>query len=162
KRVARAWRQKFSPGYRRSVDAIAAIDAKLSKLDAEIPRTMVMKELEKPREAFVLARGRYDQPDKTKPAARAVPAALGAVPEGARETRLGLAQWLLAPENPLVARVEANRVWELAFGAGLVRTTEDFGLRGEWPSHPELLDWLAVELRESGWNVRALLKKLVL
>jgi hypothetical protein len=68
---------------------------------------------------------------------------------------------MVAPENPLVARVAVNRLWELVFGAGLVRTTEDFGLQGEWPSHPELLDWLAVELRESGWDLQHLLRLMV-
>jgi hypothetical protein len=82
---------------------------------------------------------------------------LGSIPEGAPANRLGLARWMTSPQNPLVARVAVNRVWQNLFGAGLVSTSEDFGLTGAWPSHPELLDWMAVEFRENGWNVRDLL-----
>jgi hypothetical protein len=122
---------------------------------------MVMKELDTPRPTHVLMRGQYDAPDLSRPARRGVPAALGALPEGAPDDRRGLAQWLVARENPLVARVAANRLWELFFGTGIVRTSEDFGLQGEYPSHPELLDWLAVEFQESGWDVKALVTSIV-
>ncbi|MBI5363578.1 MAG: PSD1 domain-containing protein [Planctomycetes bacterium] len=155
------WRALFSAEYRRLKDAIATAEAGLAQLDGKIPRTMVMKELDKPRDVFVLQRGEYDKADKARPVKRAVPAALGKLPEGAPADRRGLAQWLLAPENPLVARVAVNRLWELVFGVGIVRTSEDFGMQGEWPSHPELLDWLALEYREKGWDTRALLKLLV-
>ncbi|HUR27386.1 MAG TPA: DUF1553 domain-containing protein, partial [Planctomycetota bacterium] len=106
---------------------------------------------------YVLMRGQYDKPDKARKVQRGVPAAFGALPEGAPADRRGLAQWLVSPKNPLVARVAVNRTWELLFGAGIVRTSEDFGLQGEWPSHPELLDWLAVELQESGWDLEHVL-----
>src|SRR5262245_34908078 len=159
--LARAWRLAFSPEYRAHTERIAAIEADLAKLDSVTPRTMVMKELATPRETFVLMRGVYDRPDKNRPVTRGVPAALGALPEGAPLDRRGLAQWMTAPENPLVARVAVNRLWELVFGTGLVRTTEDFGQQGEWPSHPELLDWLAVEFRESGWDVQHVLRLMV-
>ena len=155
------WRTLFSPDYRRLKDALADAESRLAALDAQIPRTMVMKELAKPRDVFVLERGQYDKPDPKRPVKRAVPAALGKLPDGAPADRRGLAQWLLAPENPFVARVAVNRLWELVFGTGLVRTSEDFGMQGEFPSHPELLDWLAVEYRERGWDTRALLKLLV-
>src|SRR5439155_7015536 len=114
------------------------------------------------RKAFVLKRGEYDKPDPSRPVQRGIPAALGTLPDGAPDNRLGLAQWLAAADNPLVARVQVNRLWELVFGQGLVRTTEDFGMQGEWPSHPELLDWLAVEFRQRGFDVRAMLRLLVL
>jgi hypothetical protein len=114
-----------------------------------------------PRETFVLTRGQYDKPDKSRPVHRAVPASLGSLPEGAPANRLGLAQWMLSPSNPLVARVAANRAWEMLLGTGLVRTSEDFGLQGEWPSHPELLDWLAVDYREHGWDTRRLIRTIV-
>jgi hypothetical protein len=160
-RMHRAWRLAFSPRYRACTERIAALEGDLSKLDAEIPRTMVMQELAKPRETYLLMRGAYDRPDKSHVLERGVPAALGPWPEGAPLDRRGLAQWLLSPSNPLVARVAVNRLWELVFGTGLVRTSEDFGHQGEWPSHPELLDWLAVEFRESGWDVQHILTLLV-
>lgn len=159
--LAREWKLRFSPGYRARSEAVAAIEKSVAELERTIPLTMVMKELAKPRETFVLKRGHYSMPDKERPVARQVPDALGALPAEAPRDRLGLARWLVSPQNPLLARVTVNRLWEFVFGAGLVRTTEDFGLQGEWPSHPELLDWLAVELRESGWNLRAMLSMLV-
>ncbi len=159
--LARAWRLAFSPAYQAASARIAAAEAELVALDAATPRTMVMQELPEPRATFVLQRGAYDHPDPARPVTRGVPAVLGALPEDAPRDRLGLARWLVAPENPLVARVAVNRLWELVFGTGIVRTSEDFGLQGEWPSHPELLDWLAVEFRESGWDVQHVLRLLV-
>jgi hypothetical protein len=157
-RLQRAWRLAFSPDYRERTERIAAREAELSELEAAIPRTMVMSEMAEPRTTFVLKRGQYDHPDPEQPVERGVPRALGALPEGAPQNRLGLAQWMCSPANPLTARVAANRLWELVFGTGLVRTSGDFGAQGEWPSHPELLDWLAVELVESGWDQRHLLR----
>jgi hypothetical protein len=160
-RMRGAWRLQFSPSYRASVERVAKLKTSLSELEAQIPKTMVMKELATPRETFVLKRGQYTAPDKARPAHRGVPAALGALPAGAPDNRLGLAQWLIAPENPLVARVAVNRMWEIFFGTGIVRTSEDFGMQGEFPTHPELLDWLAVDFRESGWDVKRLVKSIV-
>jgi hypothetical protein len=160
-RVERAWRLTFSPRYREFNRQIVALETEAAELDKKIPRTMVMKELAKPRETFVLVRGQYDHPDKKRPIQRGVPAALGKLPDGAPLDRLGLAQWMTSEKNPLVARVAVNRLWEMVFGTGIVRTSEDFGMQGEWPSHPDLLDWLAVELRESGWDIRHVLRLLV-
>src|SRR5262249_44917816 len=147
-RMERAWRLAFSPRYRAFNTQIAALEKDAAELDKKIPRTMVMKELAKPRETFLLVRGQYDHPDKKRPIQRGVPAALGKLPDGAPLDRLGLARWMTSETNPLVARVAVNRLWEMVFGTGIVRTSEDFGMQGEWPSHPEMLDWLAVELRE--------------
>src|SRR5262245_50626411 len=116
------------------------------KLEESFPTVMVMRERETPRETFLLKRGAYDAPGEKAP--RGVPAALPPMPEGAPNNRLGLARWLVHPSNPLTSRVTVNRFWQMLFGVGLVKTTEDFGLRGERPSHPELLDWLAVEFRD--------------
>jgi hypothetical protein len=156
-----AWRTTFSPVYRERAARIAELEGELATLVAGIPRTMVMKDLAAPRETYVLMRGAYDAPDRSRPAKRSVPAALGALPADAPDNRLGLARWLVSRDNPLVARVAANRAWEQIFGDGLVRTSEDFGLQGEWPSHPELLDWLAVELRDTGWDLKRLVERIV-
>ncbi len=161
-RVSEEWRTQHSPGYREKLAQAGGLQTSLDELEAAIPLTMVMKELEMQRETFVLMRGAYDLPDRERPVARGVPAALGTLPEGAPDNRLGLAQWLTSAENPLLARVTVNRFWEMLFGEGIVATSADFGLQGAWPSHPELLDWLAVEFRENGWDVRELIKQIVL
>ena len=102
--------------------------------------------------AYVLNRGEYDQrKDKVSPG---TPAMLPPFPADLPRNRLGLAKWLLRPEHPLTARVTVNRFWSEVFGTGLVKTAGDFGVSGELPSHQELLDWLAVEFRESGWDVK--------
>jgi hypothetical protein len=109
----------------------------------------------------VLGRGRYDAPGERVKAG--VPEALlGAWPAGAPHNRLGLARWLTQPQHPLTARVVVNRFWAELFGTGIVKTLADFGAQGEWPSHPELLDWLARDFVDGGWNVKALLRTLVL
>lgn len=131
----------------------------LAQLDKQIPTTMVMEDRPDPRPANILVRGQYDQPgDAVSPD---VPAALHAWPEGAPRNRLGLAQWLVSPENPLTARVTVNRDWQRFFGTGLVRTADDFGVQGESPSHLELLDWLAREFITSGWDMKALQRLIV-
>ncbi len=122
---------------------------------------MVMQEMATPRETHILIRGSYDAPGE-KVQAGVPEELLGAWPAGAPANRLGLAQWLTKPDHPLTSRVVVNRFWQQLFGQGLVKTSDNFGLQGEWPSHPELLDWLACEFVDSGWNVKALMKRLVL
>ncbi|MHC4247161.1 MAG: DUF1553 domain-containing protein, partial [Planctomycetota bacterium] len=132
----------------------------LAGLLDQTPQIMVMEDFDPPREARVLERGRYDRPlHVVEPG---VPASLGGFPDGLPRNRLGLARWLVDPENPLFARVAVNRLWMIAFGRGLVATPEDFGAQGEPPSHPELLDRLAIDFIESGWDVKAMLRRLVL
>ena len=128
-------------------------------LEDSFPTLMVMQELPRPRTAFVLRRGAYDAPGEK--VERGVPAMLPAMPKEYPDNRLGFAKWLVSAEHPLTARVQVNLLWQMLFGNGLVKTAEDFGTQGELPSHPELLDWLAVEFREGGWNVKALLKTMV-
>ncbi len=113
---------------------------KQAELDKAIPTTMVMQEMAKPRDSFILVRGQYDRPGEKVTAG--MPEFLPAMGEFA-PNRLGLAQWLVNPNHPLTSRVAVNRYWQMLFGTGLVKTAEDFGTQGERPSHPELLDWLA-------------------
>tara|TARA_B110000008_G_C16974268_1_gene565215 strand:- start:3217 stop:5295 length:2079 start_codon:yes stop_codon:yes gene_type:complete len=121
---------------------------------------MVMKEMPGLRETHILDRGHYE--NRGKVVNRATPAVLTPFPDGAPLDRLGLASWLTSSDHPLLARVTVNRYWQMIFGRGLVSTSEDFGMQGKPPSHPELLDWLARDLIKSGWNLHHLLKKMVL
>jgi len=123
---------------------------------------MVMAELAEPRTTYLLKRGRYDAPDRTRELTPGVPASLDIVPGPKPTNRLELARWLVHPANALTARVTVNGLWQRIFGVGLVKTSENFGSRGEPPSHPLLLDWLAVELVDSGWDVRSLVRKILL
>jgi hypothetical protein len=132
-----------------------------AELEQRIPTVMVMEDLKTPRETFVLKRGQYDMPDKSQKVEPGVPAILPPLPSSAPRNRLGLARWLVASDNPLTARVVVNRYWQHYFGTGLVKTAENFGVQGEPPSHPELLDWLAREFVESGWNVKAMQRLIV-
>ncbi|HEV3344577.1 MAG TPA: PSD1 and planctomycete cytochrome C domain-containing protein [Pirellulales bacterium] len=140
-------------------EALDKLKAQQAGVDKVIPTAMVMREMASPRDTFLLIRGQYDKRgEKVSPG---VPACLPPLAEGAPADRLGLAQWLVDPAHPLTARVIVNRSWQMLFGTGLVKTSEDFGSQGERPSHPDLLDWLAVEFRESGWDVKHLLRLMV-
>ena len=151
---------------------LATAKKAVSDYESKIPSVMVMQELATPRDAFVLKRGQYDQPgDKVS---RGVPASLPPLPAAAPVNRLGFAQWLVSGRHPLTARVWVNRAWERFFGYGLVRTTENLGSQSEWPSHLELLDWLAAEFMEPSvlapvagrpavkWDMKALQKLIVM
>ena len=139
---------------------LLALQRERADLEASFPTVMVMQEMDKPRETFILRRGSYDAPGER--VERDVPAALPPLPAGAPNNRLGLAQWLAHPSNPLTSRVAVNRFWQMFFGVGIVKTTEDLGAQGERPSHPELLDWLAVEFQRAGWDLKRLLKTMVM
>ena len=118
-----------------------------------------MHERSEPAMAHLLFRGEYD---KRRDSVKAdTPDVLPGMPKELPKNRLGLAQWLVRPENPLTARVAVNRLWQEIFGTGLVRTTGDFGVSGELPTHPELLDWLALEFQSSGWDVKRLVRLFV-
>jgi hypothetical protein len=148
-----------SPEYAAAVKKLrATLDAQ-RRHDAALPRVMVMDQIAKPRETHILAKGAYNKPlDKVT---SGVPASLPPLPAEGINNRLALARWLVSRDHPLTARVTVNRYWQAIFGVGLVKTVEDFGVQGEKPSHPELLDWLAVEFMEGGWNVKALHRLLV-
>ncbi len=133
-----------SDAARRLSAELASLRSEEDSVRAAVLSAPVMQELDSPRPTRVLMRGQYDQPgEQVSPG---VPAALGELAANIPRNRLGLANWLVAPANPLTARVAVNRYWQLAFGDGLVRTANDFGLQGEMPTHPQLLDWLAVRL----------------
>jgi hypothetical protein len=132
-------------------------------IDLKKPLTtvMIMSDQPKPRETFVLMRGQYNSPSDQK-VEPGTPSALPAMPDDFPANRLGMAKWLFAPEHPLTSRVAVNRYWQMLFGKGLVSTPQDFGAQGEYPTHPELLDWLAVDFRENGWDIQRFLKQIVM
>ena len=138
---------------------LATAESAVKTLDEAIATTLVWKEKAEPEPAFILHRGEYDQ--KGEPVERSVPSFLPPLPEGSEADRLGLAHWLVDPSHPLTARVAVNRLWQQVFGVGLVKTSEDFGNQGEPPSHPKLLDWLAVQFRDDGWDVKTMMRRLV-
>ncbi|MCA9095641.1 MAG: DUF1553 domain-containing protein, partial [Planctomycetaceae bacterium] len=149
-----------SEGIRDAYAKQEAARKSVAEMKGAIPTTLVMEERKESRKTFVLTRGQYDQPEVEVTAG--VPSIFPKLPEGGAANRLALAKWLVSREHPLTARVIVNRMWGMCFGEGLVRTANDFGSQGELPTHPELLDVLAVEFMESGWDVKGLLKKIVM
>jgi hypothetical protein len=149
------------------VSALKQLLEAVRKRDAAIEgvtKVMVMDQIPEPRNTFILSKGAYDKPTETQvfaalPAALSRNSAYGQPAE--RIGRLELAQWLVSPENPLTARVTVNRLWQMFFGTGLVKTAEDFGVQGEKPTHPDLLDWLAVEFMHQGWDIKAICRLMV-
>jgi hypothetical protein len=139
-------------------DRLAKLTKSLGELEHAVPVSLVMDEA-KPRETFILLRGEFDKIGEKVTAT--TPAVMPPMRDDLPRNRLGLAQWLVDPTNPLPARVTVNRYWQMVFGTGLVRTAEDFGSQGEPPSHPELIDWLAAEFIASGWDTKAMLRLLV-
>jgi len=135
------------------------IRTKREEFDKSIPATLIMKDLDKPRESFVMIRGQYNKP--SAPVFPRVPLAFTPLPKSESTNRLDLARWLVDGKHPLTARVTVNRFWQQFFGTGIVKTAGDFGSQGAPPSHPELLDWLAASFVDSGWNVKELVKLIV-
>ena len=151
------YRSKFDPRSKQLASRLAATKNMIKSISPET--TLVMIELDEPRMTSVFERGDYRNPgEKVVPG---TPQVLHPLPEGP-PNRLTLARWLASPDNPLVARVTVNRWWAELFGRGIVTTVEDFGIKGDAPSHPELLDWLAVEFVENGWSMKRLLKTILL
>ncbi len=142
-----------------SVDLREARQQRLDYWD-QLPTTMVMTQANPPKPSFIRDRGFYNQLGERVEAG--VPAVFPPLPDGAPPNRLALARWLVSGDHPLTARVTVNRYWQMLFGRGLVATPEDFGAQGQLPSHPELLDWLAAEFVDSGWDIKHLLKTIVL
>ena len=158
-------RYRYSGYERRKKEIEATLEdadrrkAELERLEADYPFVMVLRD-NKPRKAFILQRGQYDAPgDQVKPG---LMSAFSAVPRGMPMNRLALANWLMDGRHPLPARVLVNRLWEQLFGTGIVKSSENLGVQTDWPSHPHLLDWLAVDFVENGWNTKRLLKQMVM
>ena len=149
-----------NPEYSNRLDQLKkAKDDHNRQLNANL-RVMVMDQLDNKRQSYILDRGIYNK--QLEKVSMDVPAVLPSLPEGAPANRLTLAEWVVSPEHPLTARVTVNRFWQSLFGVGLVKTPEDFGVQGAKPSHPQLLDWLAVSFVENGWNVKELLKSIMM
>jgi len=158
-RLHRAWLEARNVQFAREAVQEREARSALLKLEAAVPDTMVMRDLPQPRSTHLLFRGQYDQPrDEVQPD---VPAFLFPFPSSAPRNRLGLAQWLTDPRNPLTARVVVNRFWQGIFGNGIVKSSGDFGYQGDYPVHPELLDRLATHFIDSGWNVKQLIRLMV-
>ena len=150
------WKKNAPSTYKNAKD----LSKRIENAQKAFTTTMIAKELDKPRDTKLLERGEYNlpvgnalQPDVLK--------VMGGLPESAPRNRLGLAKWLTSRDQPVVARVLVNRIWQRVFGEGIVRTPEDFGLQGEQPTHPELLDWLAVEFQDSNWDLKHMLRLMV-
>jgi hypothetical protein len=152
------YRSRHSPEWKALREGLAPLRKEEDERRSQLPRTLVMQDMAEKRDAYVLVRGAYDRRgDKVAPG---VPAALTPLPASVPQDRLGLARWLVDPAHPLTARVASNRLWQQLFGIGIVRTSEDFGAQGEWPVHPELLDWLATELVRSNWDYKRFVRLL--
>lgn len=165
-RLRRHFRTRFHPAYQTLTQQLAATEKQRNEIQSgsSAVKVMVMDTRPQPRETFVLVKGIYnDRTDRTVTAGvpSMLPPLVGRQP-GQRPDRLDLARWIVSPDNPLTARVTVNRFWQTFFGRGLVETPNDFGLQGQQPTHPELLDWLAVEFVESGWDVKHLHKLIVM
>ena len=159
KDLQKYYRETFVAEVKEHARRVAMEKDAAAKFEKSIPVTMVMQEMSKPRDTFLLVRG--DWQNKGEKVSPDVPSVWPRLPEGPTN-RLSLAKWLVDPGHPLTARVAMNHFWQQYFGEGIVRTPADFGSHGEWPTHPELLDWLAREFIESGWNVKHMQKLIVM
>ncbi|MEM9261692.1 MAG: DUF1553 domain-containing protein, partial [Bacteroidota bacterium] len=160
KTIAEAHLRQSSSEYLQKMAACREVKAKQLAIQDTLQRLMVSEEMKHPRSTFVLERGAYDAPrEEVYPT---TPQGVLPFPEDFPKNRLGLAEWMFLSDNPLTARVAVNRYWQLIFGQGIVKTPHDFGSQGALPSHPALLDHLAISFRESGWDIRALIKQMVL
>ena len=147
------------PRYRSQWTQLAALRLKKEKFERTLPTVMVMQDVPERRPTHLLVRGAYDKPGEV--VQPGVPAVLNPLPPNAPNNRLGFAEWVVDPANPLFSRVTVNRFWQMYFGMGIVKSVEDFGSQGDYPSHPELLDWLATEFIKDDWNVKAMQKLIV-
>jgi mono/diheme cytochrome c family protein len=154
------WLARVDLPYQAAAARMAALEKEEMEIKSRGTEALVMHERTNAASAYVLFRGDYDK--RREEVFANTPAALPPMPADFPHNRLGFAKWLMLPQNPLTARVTVNRFWQQIFGQGIVRTTGDFGVTGEMPSHPELLDWLAVDFRESGWDMKRFFKQIVM
>ncbi len=153
------WLQTFDESYRSLSASLSTLEREEADINARGTIAHVMQEKDAEAMAFILFRGDYDK--RRDQVTADTPDILPPFPDGAPRNRLGLAQWLLLDEHPLTSRVTVNRFWQEVFGTGIVKTTGDFGVAGALPTHPELLDWMAIDFRESGWDIKQLFKRIV-
>jgi len=146
--------------YKKTDDRLRPLKKEKETIDKNTVRVMIMKDMAKPRKTYILERGLYSK--RKEEVTAAIPAVFGELPSDTTQDRLGLARWLVDPENPLTARVTVNRLWSEIFGVGLVKSAENFGVQGDKPSHPELMDWLAESFVESGWDVKGFMKLILM
>lgn len=159
RKLIRRSQRESDTSHRELAAQVDAVDKRLAAVRGSVPKVMIMGDQPERRPTFILQVGAYTKPGAEVSAA--VPGFLPDLPEGAPANRLGLARWLIDDSQPLMARVVVNRFWQSLFGIGLVKTPEDFGVQGEIPRHRELLDWLAADFRDSGWDVKRLLRQIV-
>lgn len=150
---------KLSPSFKGEIESLKRQNDHLSRYTRSYPKVMIMQERKDKRKTFVLKTGLYNKP--TYEVKAGVPQALPALPKEGQRNRLALSKWIVSDQNPLTARVTVNRLWQRFFGRGLVKTVEDFGIQGELPSHPLLLDYLSKEFQDSGWNLKELVRTIV-
>jgi len=158
-RLRQYWLERYDRDHQQLTAKLGGLVKRRDALDKEIPTSLVMEEMQMARAAYVLARGDFEQPGERVTAD--VPAVFPPLPSDAPRNRLSFAKWLVSGEHPLTARVAVNRIWMQFFGSGLVRTPDDFGAQGQLPTHPQLLDWLARDFVASGWDIKALQKKIL-
>lgn len=152
----------YDSAYQDLMKELANLQGQIAASEKPVSTVMVMQDVSSPRQTFILDRGNYHSPKQDQPVEPGVPAPFPPLPSDAPPNRLGLARWIVRPDHPLTARVAVNRWWEMLMGVGLVRSVEDFGAQGEMPSHEALLDWLATDFVEHGWDVKRALKQIVM
>lgn len=160
KQLAAYYRENFGQSLHDAEAKLKSLRDDKDKLYKEMPQTMVMEEMPDPRKTYILVRG--DWRNHGEQVTPAIPAIFGSLPTNAPANRLTLAKWFVSPDQPLTPRVVVNRYWQMLFGTGIVKSSNDFGSQGEWPSHPELLDWLAADFMEHNWDIKRCLKQMVM
>ncbi len=158
--ILQAWARANLPAYKALYEKLTGLQAQFTALNAAIPTVMIMADMPKQRPAYVLVRGQYDH--HGTPVTARIPLVFGKLPAKYPNNRLGLAEWIVSPENPLTLRVTVNRFWSQFFGIGLVETVEDFGTRASYPTNLPLLNWMSTEFLRLHWNVKAMLKEIVM